>query len=49
MFTTEAVRVVNQHNFNANPLFYYLAYQGVHSPAEVPDHYVEPYVNSIYG
>eukprot|EP00040_Diaphanoeca_grandis_P003760 m.25803 g.25803 ORF g.25803 m.25803 type:complete len:638 (-) comp15175_c0_seq1:193-2106(-) len=47
VFTTEAVRVINAFDFSGKPLFYYLAYQGVHSPAQVPDSYIEPYNTSI--
>ena len=46
VFTTEAVRVVDAHPFETKPLFLYLAYQGVHAPAEVPEAYVTPY-NSL--
>jgi arylsulfatase A-like enzyme len=47
VFTTEAVRVVNEHPFTKKPLFLYLAYQGVHAPAEVPQSYVTPYNDLI--
>ena len=45
-FTREAIRVIHTHD-PASPLFLYLAYQGVHAPAEVPDSYVKPYEESI--
>ena len=47
VFTTEAVRVVNAHPFDTKPLFVYLAYQGVHAPAQVPQSYVTPYDSLI--
>lgn len=47
VFTREATRVVKEHNFNAQPLFVYLAYQGVHAPAQVPESYEVPYENTI--
>lgn len=50
VFTTEAVRVVNDHPWKGaakQPLFLYLAYQGVHAPAQVPDSYVTPYATTI--
>ena len=52
-FTREAVRVINEHHVQhgssteETPLFLYLAYQGVHAPAQVPQRYVTPYANSI--
>ena len=42
VFTTEAVRVVNDHDWSdpdGPPLFLYLAYQGVHAPGEAPERY----------
>ena len=42
----EAVRVIEEHDTN-HPLFLYLAYQGVHSPGQVPESYVKPYENTI--
>ena len=47
VFTAEAVRVVRAHDFAAKPLFLYLAYQGVHAPAQVPQHYVDAYAKTI--
>ena len=46
LFSEEAVRVVGAHD-ESEPLFLYLAYQGVHSPAEVPQSYIDPYASSI--
>ena len=43
----QAVRVVGAHDFGAQPLFLYLAYQGVHAPAEVPTSYVDAYSTTI--
>ena len=40
VFTREAVRVVSEHD-TSQPLFLYLAYQGVHAPAQVPDRYAD--------
>ena len=47
VFTEEAVRVVSDHDPALQPLFLYLAYQGVHAPAQVPQSYVDPYRKSI--
>lgn len=50
VFTTEAVRVVNNHEDvtgDDTPMFLYLAYQGVHSPPQVPQSYVTPYNDLI--
>eukprot|EP01065_Artemidia_motanka_P018039 TRINITY_DN2140_c0_g2_i1.p1 TRINITY_DN2140_c0_g2~~TRINITY_DN2140_c0_g2_i1.p1 ORF type:complete len:603 (+),score=210.53 TRINITY_DN2140_c0_g2_i1:52-1809(+) len=46
LFSAEAVRVVQQHN-TSKPLFLYLAYQAVHSPAEVPSSYSDAYNTTI--
>ena len=46
VFTKEAERVVYTHN-TSKPLFLYLAFQGVHAPAEVPASYVKPYESTI--
>lgn len=46
-FTREAVRVVDEHDFREKPLFLYLAYQGVHAPAQVPASYEKKYEKSI--
>ena len=46
-FTREAVRVVDNHEFAEKPLFLYLAYQGVHAPAQVPKSYEKKYESSI--
>ena len=46
VFSKEAVRVIEEHDTN-HPLFLYLAYQGVHSPGQVPESYVKPYENTI--
>lgn len=35
VFAEEAVRVVGAHDPSVAPLFLYLAFQGVHSPAQV--------------
>ena len=42
LFTSEAVKVVEAHPVD-EPLFLYLAYQAVHSPAQAPEEYVAPY------
>ena len=46
VFTREAIRVINEHNMK-NPLFLYLAYQGVHAPAQVPTWYESKYNDTI--
>ena len=46
VFTREAVRVVEEHD-TSDPLFLYLAYQGVHSPPQVPEKYIAPYKDLI--
>ena len=35
VFTREACSVISKHPFSKEPLFLYLAYQGVHAPAQV--------------
>lgn len=48
IFSEEAVKIVDKHSAHAaSPLFLYLAYQAVHSPAEVPKDYLAPYENTI--
>lgn len=49
LYTAAAVDVVRLHaaSKSTQPLFLYLAYQAVHSPDEVPEQYVEPYVGRI--
>jgi arylsulfatase B len=46
VFTREAIRVIRDHGGGSEePLFLYLAYQAVHSPAEVPDEFIDMYRN----
>ena len=47
VFTEEAVRIVGEHDPSKQPLFLYLAYQGVHAPALVPAHYADAYNKTI--
>ena len=47
VFSEEAVRVVGAHDPSRQPLFLYLAFQGVHSPAQVPPAYEQQYEESI--
>ncbi|CAK8993557.1 unnamed protein product [Durusdinium trenchii] len=46
LFADEALRIIDRHN-TSEPLFLYQAWQGVHDPRQVPQHYVEPYVHRI--
>jgi arylsulfatase A-like enzyme len=46
MYTTRAIDVINAHDIT-KPLFLYLAYQGVHEPAQVPQQYVDMYNTTI--
>ena len=46
VFSREAVRVIDDHD-TSSPLFLYLAYQGVHAPAQVPESYIKPYERTI--
>ncbi|KAL0970445.1 hypothetical protein UPYG_G00242040 [Umbra pygmaea] len=42
MFTQKAVNILAQHD-PRKPIFLYLAFQAVHSPLQVPAHYLERY------
>ncbi|XP_051533633.1 arylsulfatase B-like isoform X1 [Myxocyprinus asiaticus] len=42
LFTQRATDIIQQHQAN-KPLFLYVALQAVHSPIQVPEHYVAPY------
>eukprot|EP00438_Fugacium_kawagutii_P030153 Skav235175 [mRNA] locus=scaffold721:218084:219574:- [translate_table: standard] len=46
LFADEAIRIIQLHN-TSEPLFLYQAWQGVHWPRQVPEHYVEPYLHTI--
>eukprot|EP00931_Biecheleriopsis_adriatica_P077934 TRINITY_DN51403_c0_g1_i1.p1 TRINITY_DN51403_c0_g1~~TRINITY_DN51403_c0_g1_i1.p1 ORF type:complete len:542 (+),score=60.36 TRINITY_DN51403_c0_g1_i1:42-1667(+) len=46
LFTTEAVKVIEQHDASS-PLFLYLAYQAVHGPDAAPERYTKPYDGRI--
>ena len=41
------MRIVGEHDPSKQPLFLYLAYQGVHAPALVPAHYADAYNKTI--
>ena len=48
VFTREATRVIREHKARESatePLFLYLAHQGVHWPNQVPERYTKPYKN----
>lgn len=49
LFAEEAVRIIRDHpsSHPEQPLFLYLAFQGVHSPAMVPIKYEKPYEETI--
>ncbi|XP_051907739.1 arylsulfatase B isoform X1 [Hippocampus zosterae] len=42
LFSQRAVRIIAKHD-PKKPLFLYVALQAVHSPLQVPEHYVAPY------
>lgn len=42
MFSKRAISVITKHD-PSKPLFLYVALQAVHSPLQVPDHYLTPY------
>lgn len=46
LFSEESIRIVNMHPVD-KPLFLYLAYQAVHAPAQVPQHYMDAYNDTI--
>eukprot|EP01084_Bolivina_argentea_P102822 184188_1 len=50
LFTQRAINIIENHakNDGQRPLFLYVAYQSVHSPAQVPSQYVTPYENTIH-
>ncbi|GFO13313.1 arylsulfatase b [Plakobranchus ocellatus] len=47
MFTERAINMLKNHVSSQpdTPLFLYLAYQSVHTPLQVPDHYMKNYKN----
>ena len=46
LYASTAVDVISAHD-PATPLFLYVAFQAVHSPDEVPEHYIDPYNATI--
>jgi hypothetical protein len=46
ILTTRAIDIVNKHD-TSEPLFLYLAYQGVHGPRQAPEYYWGRYNSTI--
>lgn len=46
LFGAEAVKIITAHDPDV-PLFFYLPWQGVHAPAQAPEHYIQPYATRI--
>lgn len=47
LFASRAVQIIQEHPVAEAPLFMYLAFQGVHSPRQSPQSYINPYNKSI--
>lgn len=40
LYTAETMRIISAYNEGDAPMFFYLAYQAVHTPLQVPRHYI---------
>eukprot|EP00040_Diaphanoeca_grandis_P017190 m.89338 g.89338 ORF g.89338 m.89338 type:complete len:724 (-) comp26286_c1_seq1:235-2406(-) len=47
LFTSRAIRVIEEVGATSKPMFMYLAYQSVHSPDEAPQHLIDGFNASI--
>lgn len=46
-YVNEAVRIINDHDAAAAPLFLYVALQQPHTPLDVPDSYLTPFEDGV--
>eukprot|EP01084_Bolivina_argentea_P003869 7321_1 len=45
LFTNRSIEIIKNNSKNNDPLFLYLPYQSVHAPPQVPQSYINPYLN----